>query len=179
MDEIAALTGAEKRARQGDLIEFYIAQSRPDLASAVQDSIARETGAEVDWIRAGNLYYDWMDGVDGPPKAAYAKKAIAAYQEALALNPNNHDVRTDMAIAYMYDPDNSMQAIIQTNQVLEENPDHVQANFNKGIMLLRINRYDEAVVQLERVKSILGDSTNQIYQRADEALRAAEQLRAN
>ncbi|MBT8399057.1 MAG: hypothetical protein KJO98_01160 [Rhodothermia bacterium] len=177
-DEIDRSTGEEKRQKQGELVDFYVIQSRLDLAAQVQDSVAHETGSEVDWIRAGNLYYDWMEGIEGPEKGAYAKKAIASYQEALALNPSNHDVRTDMAIAYMYDPENGMQAIAETNKVLEENPEHVQANFNKGIMLLRIGRHDEAGAQFEKVQAIIGDSTNQIYQRAEAALQAVEQLRA-
>lgn len=177
-DEIDRSTGEDKLQKQGELIDFYVMQSRLDLAAQVQDSVAHSTGSEVDWIRAGNLYYDWMEGIEGPAKGAYAKKAIAAYRRALELNPANHDVRTDMAIAYMYDPDNGMQAIAETNKVLEENPEHIQANFNKGIMLLRIGRHDEAGAQFEKVQAIIGDSTNQIYQRAEAALQAVEQLRA-
>ncbi len=177
-DEIDRSSGEERRQKQGELIDFYVMQSRLDLAAQVQDSVAHETGSEVDWIRAGNLYYDWMEGIEGPEKGAYAKKAITAYQKALALNPANHDVRTDMAIAYMYDPDNGMQAISETNKVLEDEPEHIQANFNKGIMLLRIGRHDEAGAQFKRVQAIIGDSTNQIYQRAEAALQAVEQLRA-
>ncbi len=174
---IEQLSGNERVAKQGELVDFFLANGRLDLAGAEQEQVAVATGREVDWVRTGNLYYDWMESVDGNLRATFARKSIDAYQKALEINPDNLDVRTDMAIAYMNDPENSMQAIAQTNMVLEANPEHVQANFNRGIMLLRINRYDDAVAQFEKVKQIVGDAQNPIYQRAESALDAVRQLR--
>lgn len=175
-DQIDALTGEAKTLKRRELADFLISHGRWDLAGEVQEEIAAVTGAESDWVRTGNLYYDWMEGVGDESKAGFAQRAISAYQQALQINPDNLDVRTDMAIAYMFDPENSVQAIAQTNMVLEQDSLHVQANFNRGIMLLRINRFEEAISQFNTVKRVVGDPANPIYQRAESALDALRQV---
>jgi cytochrome c-type biogenesis protein CcmH/NrfG len=116
------------------------------------------------------MYYDVMESREDASRGAYAKKAIAAYASALEINPDNLDIRTDMAIAYMYDPDNPMKAIQETNRVLEQDSLHVQANFNRGVMLANINRIDQAVAQFRKVQRIVGDDSSPIYQRAEQAI---------
>ena len=86
------------------------------------------------------------------------------------LDDENLDVRTDMAIAYLYDPENAMMAIQETNKVLESDSLHIQANFNRGIMLTQINRRDQALEQFEKVKRIIGDSEDPVFQRASDAI---------
>ncbi len=173
--EIDSLAGDEKLSKLRELADFLVSHGRWDVAAGVQAELAQVTGIEADWVRSGNLYYDWMDGIEGEAKAAYARKAVESYQNALQINPDNLDVRTDMAIAYMFDPDNSVQAIAQTNMVLEADSLHIQANFNRGIMLLRINRFEEAAFQFNKVMRIVADPQNPIYQRAESALDAIRQ----
>ena len=67
-----------------------------------------------------------------------------------------------------------MMAIQETNRVLEQDSLHIQANFNRGVMLANINRIDQAVDQFEKVKRIIGDESNPIYQRADQAIESVQ-----
>jgi tetratricopeptide (TPR) repeat protein len=155
---MAAIEGStdpvDKRNRQEELIQVYLDEGRYDFAGGVQYEIAEAENTAEAWARAGNLYYDWMDRHEGSTRINAAKTAIAAYQRSLELDPDNLDVRTDMGAAYLNDPDNPMQAIQQTNQVLAQNPDHIQANFNKGVMLIQIRRLDQAQAQFEKVKEL-------------------------
>jgi len=160
---------AQIRARR-ELIDLYFAADRLDFAGEQTAIIAAELNSEQEWIVSGNLYFDWMQRATDVNKAPWARKAIESYQAALALNEDNHDVRTDMAIAYLYDPQNSMMAIQETQRVLAADSMHVQANFNRGIMLSQINRNDQAVDQFEKVKRIIGDPEDPIYQRAVDAI---------
>ena len=168
--EIDRLTGAAQLEKRRELVNLYIREERYDLAAEEQERIAEIENTEDAWTLAGNLNYDWMERQSSPGRAVFAKRAIADYQRALEINPDNLDVRTDMAVAYMYDPDNPMKAIQETNNVLERNPDHVQANFNRGIMLMQINRMDEAVAQMEKVKRLVNDSNDPVYQRAERVI---------
>ncbi len=168
--EITASTGEAALDKRRELVRLYAAAERFDLAAAEQKRLAEQTGTEQDWVLAGNLYYDWMERQPPATRAIFAKQAIAAYQKALEINPDNLDVRTDMAIAYMYDPDNPMKAIQETNAVLERDPNHIQANFNRGIMLMQINRVEQAIAQFEKVKTLIGNPDDPVYQRAEQVL---------
>lgn len=169
--ELDAATSVEDQERiRRSLIDVYLSAARLDLAGQETREVAILTGAERDWIASGNMFYDWMETKPVAERSPWAVQAIASYGEALAINPDNNDVRTDMAIAYMYDPQNPMLAIQETNAVLARDSLHIQANFNRGIMLMQINRLDQAREQFERVKTLVGDTENPVYQRAVEAL---------
>ena len=168
--EVSRSIGADQIAARRNLIDLYFAADRLDMAADETGLIAEATASEQEWTVAGNLYFDWMQRQPDVLRATWAQKAIGAYQKALDMNPMNLDVRTDMAIAYMYDPQNSMMAIQETNKVLEQDSLHIQANFNRGIMLSQINRTEQAIEQFEKVKRIVGDENDPVYLRAVDAV---------
>ncbi len=173
----AAADSAERIELQQKLVRLYVNADRQDLAGQLQEKIAAARQTAMAWADAGNLYYDWMmERQSRREQTAYAKKAIQAYRRSLEIDPTNLDVRTDMAVAYLYDPDNPMEAIRQTKKVLSQDPDHLQANFNRGIMLLRINRVDQAIKQFEKVQEMAGPSSP-VYQRAEKVLQRIRQQR--
>lgn len=170
MVDVESSTGAEQIEARRRLIDLYFAADRLDFAAEQTAIIAEATNSEEEWILAGNLYFDTMQRAADTQKMPWAQKAVESYQKALTLNPDNLDVRTDMAIAYLYDPQNSMMAIQETNRVLEADSLHIQANFNRGIMLTQINRVETAIEQFEKVKRIVGDPEDPVYQRAVSAI---------
>lgn len=167
----ASTENADRVRLHRRLVDVYLSAARLDLAARETRNLAERTNREADWVAAGNMFYDWMETKPVEARAPWAKQAIAAYSRALALNPENNDVRTDMAIAYMYDPDNPMQAIQETNTVLSRDSLHVQANFNRGVMLMQINRLEQARQQFEKVKRLVDDPESPVYERAEDALR--------
>ena len=175
LEKMNGLSGDSLIAVKRELVDLYFAAARFDLAAAETEAIAGMLQSENEWTVAGNLYYDWMERKDPSQRTPWAQKAIAAYREALEINPLNLDVRTDMAIAYMYDPPNAMMAIQETNAVLEQDSLHMQANFNRGIMLMQIDRTDQAVEQFEKVMRLIGNTNDPVYVRANELV---ERLRS-
>ena len=168
--EIESIDGESKLDRQRELVDLYVAANRFDLAGEEAEKVAEIENTEEIWVFAANLYYDWMEIIDPVEKGYFAVKSIAAYRRVLVINPENLDARTDMAIAYMYDTENPMLAIQETMIVLDYDSLHVNANFNRAIMLLKINRVDQALKQLEKVKRIVGDPKNPVYQRAEQVI---------
>jgi cytochrome c-type biogenesis protein CcmH/NrfG len=75
-------------------------------------------------IELGNLYYD----------AGRYTDAIVWYSQALALNPNDTNVRTDLATAYYY-TDDVARAIEEGRKVLAIDSTKVQTLLNMGIWL--------------------------------------------
>jgi tetratricopeptide (TPR) repeat protein/ribosomal protein L40E len=168
--ELSSLSGIAQDTKRRELVDLYVAANRLDRAAAEAERIAEAEGSEQMWVATANLYYDWMETRSPAERAIYAKKSIAAYQKALEINPENLDARTDMAIAYMYDPQNPMLAIQETMKVLESDSLHINANFNRGVMLLQINRIDQAIDQLQKVKRIVGDPTSPVYIQAEQLI---------
>ena len=171
VDKIAQLKGNEKQKAQLELATLFLQNQRQDKAGSIQENVAQSVNTAEAWAIAGHSYYDWMmkQPEGDPNKAAYAQKAVAAYEKSLSIQ-ENPDVRTDMAVAYLNDPLNPMKAIQNTNLVLEKNPNHVQANFNKAFMLLQVGRTAQAKEFFQKVKT-LTPPTEEAHKRADMMLK--------
>lgn len=176
MEQIAEADGVERVNLQRALIGLFVRNQRLDLAASVQEAIAHDVNSEVEWVRSGNLFYDFMEmQPPGEQRTTYARKAIFSYERALEINPDNLDARTDMALAYYYDPAQPMLAIQNINQVLAADSTHIQANYNRGYLLFQIGRYDQAIAQFGRVMRLVNDPTDPIYVRAQAAVETVRQ----
>ena len=171
-DEAAQLTGTARVEKQLELVSILFGAGRLDRAALAQQEIAQASGNLDDWKRTGDLFYDWMMTVEGDAKVQAAQQAIEAYQRVLAEDPDNLDVRTDMATAYL-SSNNPMQGVQEINQVLEADSTHLQARFNYGIMLAMIGRTDKALDQFERVKTQVGEESP-LFQQAEDAIQSIQ-----
>ncbi len=72
-------------------------------------------------VKLGNVFYD---GQQFP-------NAVQYYERALAIHPENADVRTDMGTAYWY-AGNADQAVAAMETSLKYRPGHPQTLFNLG-----------------------------------------------
>jgi cytochrome c-type biogenesis protein CcmH/NrfG len=158
-----------RMALWAQLVELYAANGRLDLAGREQDRVAAQQNSAEEWAFAGNLHFDWMEQQSGTERVKSAQRAVESYRKSLDLDPKNLDVRTDLGVAYLNDPASPMLAIQETNTVLETNPDHIQANFNKGVMLIQIGRTEEAIGLFERVLALAEPGTS-AHTRAQEIL---------
>lgn len=172
-NEINQLNGEAKISRQRDLIDLLLSFERLDHAATVQQSLAEEANTPEAWQRTGDLFYDWMEYTDGQQKLSIAQNAIAAYERVLSMQPDNLDVKTDLAWTYQYDQAHVMDAITYTDEVLEADPNHLKANYNRAIFLMHINRFPQAVEQFQIVKQIAGEGSP-FYEQAETIIRAIE-----
>ena len=72
-------------------------------------------------VKLGNVFYDGQQFAN----------AIQYYERALALQPENVDVRTDMGTAYWYSG-NADKALAELQTSLKYKPGHPQTLFNLG-----------------------------------------------
>ena len=98
------------------------------MQAALQTSVApllealNRNSADYDaLVRAGDLYYD----------AQQFPSAIQYYERALAIHPENPDVRTDLGTAYWYTGD-ADKALAEMETSLKYKPGHPQTLFNMG-----------------------------------------------
>ena len=83
---------------------------------------ARTTDAAVR-TALGNVYFD----------GERYDQAVTWYEAALALNPRDVDVSTDLAVAYYYTRQTD-RALAQIDRSLQINPTHLKTLLNQGII---------------------------------------------
>jgi hypothetical protein len=141
----------ERRVRQYELIEFLVLAGAFARAGEAQEALARETDDAESWADAGSFYLAHMLRSDGAERGEFARRSAYAYELSLQRKPDDVDVMTDLATAYLNDPADPMRAVPMIQQVLEAQPDHARARFNFALMLAQIGRNDQARQELERV----------------------------
>jgi tetratricopeptide (TPR) repeat protein len=77
------------------------------------------------WVELGNLYFD----------SNQPKEAIEAYNQYLAVKPDNADVRTDIGTMYRK-LGNFDRAIEEYKKAAQSNPKHINSRYNLGLLLL-------------------------------------------
>ncbi|HVP43610.1 MAG TPA: tetratricopeptide repeat protein [Terriglobales bacterium] len=76
-------------------------------------------------VQIGNTYYDHK----------FYAEAITYYQKALALKPNDVNVRTDLGTALWY-TGSAKEAVAEFEKSLKVDPNHAQTLFNMGVVKL-------------------------------------------
>ncbi len=108
-------------------------------------------------LQVANAYYAIHEQTGG---AAYARKGIEYYTTYLRSEPDNGDVRTDMAVLYFYIGETD-RAIQEASQVIQSNPEHVNASFNLGVFYWRgRSDYQAAARQFMTVVDLLHDTSD-------------------
>jgi cytochrome c-type biogenesis protein CcmH/NrfG len=100
------------------------AQAQAAIAQAAApllDTVNKNPNDYDSLVKLGNLFYD---GKQFP-------SAIQYYERALAIHPDNPDVRTDMGTAYWYAGD-ADRAVVAMQLSLKYRPGHPQTLFNLG-----------------------------------------------
>lgn len=89
-------------------------------------------------VGLGNLYFDNQQ----------YQQAVEYYRRALKINPDDPNVRTDLAICYTY-LDLLDLAASELKQVIEKYPNHAQAHFNLAIVYQKMGRIKDAISELD------------------------------
>jgi cytochrome c-type biogenesis protein CcmH/NrfG len=110
-----------------------------EAASKIQtlkETVKKDPKNLAAWVELGNLYFD----TDQP------KEAIEAYNQYLAIKPDNADVRTDMGIMYRklgeFD-----RAIEEFKKAAQSDPKHINSRYNLGLVLLHDKQDMKAAIK--------------------------------
>ncbi len=118
----------------------------------------------------GDFYYDLAEQTNSVRSALLA---IGYYERYLKLEPDDPNVRTDLAVEY-FRTGQTDKAITQTAQVIAQNPRHAQANYWLGIFYWQAQRHDykAAATQMITVLGLTKSNPNEhgLYQQAALAL---------
>jgi len=114
------------------------------------------------------------------------KEAIAAFDQAVAIKPDEHDTFYNKGIA-LGNLGRYEEAIAAFDQALAIKPDRHDAFYNKGIVLGNLGRYEEAIAAFDQILAIKPDYHDTFYNkgvalgnlgRYEEAIAAYDQVLA-
>lgn len=115
-------------------------------------------------LTMANYYYDPAQQAYSTNRAAvfqYASPGIRYYTRYLRTSPNDNDARADFATLLFY-AGQTDRAIQEVGTVLESDANHVNGNFNLGIILWQARRdYQAAAEQMQKVISLTENDPQQ------------------
>lgn len=115
----AAATQPTSAAQQQSAAEAQAAFQQ--AVAPLLEAVKKDPNDYDSLVKLGNTFYDAQQFPD----------AIQSYERALAIHPENADVRTDMGTAYWYSG-NADKAVAAMETSLKYRPGHPQTLFNLG-----------------------------------------------
>ncbi|MGF7185580.1 tetratricopeptide (TPR) repeat protein [Desulfitispora alkaliphila] len=162
---------SERPYGMGDINQ--ILQDINSAESYLQDNPADSEVLEV----LGNLYYGAgyaykYDSEDQHKASHYFEHAIAYYQQVLEEDPNNINVRIDMATVAFWSEDYAF-AKKHFLKGIESHPEYLNARINYGVFLAQaLEEYKEAMKQWQIAKE-LDPANSEKYEDWIESVRLA------
>ncbi len=139
------------------------AQALEPLAAPLLAAVKVDPANADAVIQLGNLYYDHK----------LYSQAIDYYNRALAIRPNDVNVRTDMGTAYWY-TGSPERAVAEYEKSLAIDPTHANTLFNLGVVRSQgLKDYKGAVATWEKLLK-----TNPQYPNREKVLELMEQAKS-
>jgi tetratricopeptide (TPR) repeat protein len=131
------------------------ALQKPGIAAHYFEERATQDNEEKSWLNAAYRYFDaFKSTTDSSERSMMVANAIRCYENVLKINPHNLDAKTDLGVSYAEGTSNPMQGIMMLREVVSENPEHENAQFNLGILSMRSGQYEKAVDRFEKVLAV-------------------------
>jgi len=123
-----------------------------DSAAYYLGIAADESGTLERYKIAGDAYFDAFNfTVSASGRSNFGEKARFYYQKILDVEPDNLDVKANLAVTYVTSG-TPMKGIGMLREILEEDPTHEKALFNLGLLSITSGQLDKA---MERFSTLL------------------------
>lgn len=148
-DAIALLTKEEtdvlKSTGIDGVINFWQSVDRNDIAAIYANRNAINNANAQNTVMAGDLSIRAFREVDDTlQKQYFVQNAVSNYEKALE---KEEDITTKLKLAKLYTSVTgaTMQGVLLLREVVEENPNHIQANYELGLLSLQSGQNDKAM----------------------------------
>ena len=108
------------------------------------------------WFRAAERYYI-ATRFDKEHQSVLFQKSIACYDQVLKMDPSNLDAKTNQGVCFVEGSSDPMKGIGLLKEVVDSDPQHINAHLNLGFFSMRSGQMDKAVERFEKVLQIQPD----------------------
>ena len=137
----------ESALRQHDPATPLLSEQQLTHIRHLEDAVQKNPGDVPALIALGNTYYDIENN----------SEAIRYYAAALAQDPDNVDVRVDMAVCY-FRQQNLERATAEIERAIAINPTHPMAHFNIGVIANAAGKHEDAAGYWTKFLELAPDS---------------------
>lgn len=139
------------------LINMSIREKSPNSVAKYSKKKALVVPTESNWMLAGDNYFKAFRLSKNQSKAML-EGAIAAYEKVQEINPDNLDAKTATGVAYVEGAalmgEMPMKGIGILQEVINIDPENVNAITNLGYFAIQSGQYDKAIERFEKVLQI-------------------------
>ena len=152
--------GGDVRKREvlEDLSGAWYRAGFPALAGHYAERIAELAPSDTTWGIAGTTYTICLraDSLSAKQKAFCQERAVASYENAISLAPEESRHKLNLALYYTENPpdDNPMRGILMLRELNEAEPDNIAVLIQLGRLALQTQQYDRAIGRLQRAISL-------------------------
>lgn len=134
------------------LSNFWDRQMRPGIAAEYVYRKAESTNSGNDWYNAGSRYLGISRFFEEQDRVALIDKAIFCLDKAHEITPADNAIKTRLASAYVESGKDPMKGIFLLREVIEQEPENIDALLNLGFFSMQSGQFDKAI---DRFKNVL------------------------
>jgi Flp pilus assembly protein TadD len=135
------------------------------LAGYYAQEVAQLDQNEEAWSIAGTTYTICLQrSQDEQIRSFCSGRAVAAFESAISLNPNEPRHRVNLALCYAESPpaDNPMKGIQMLLDLNQKDPNNVLVLNTLGRLAIRTGQYDKAVERLQKANELAPENVNTV-----------------
>ncbi len=142
-----------EKASRLELADAYYAYKQFAVAGFYYLEQSEKEGSNADlFVKAGDAFRDaYRNSGDSSMVPLLMEKAKSSYEKALKLAPESLDAKTGVATCFVEGSENPMQGITMLREVVQVEPENVNANLNLGLFSMRSGQFDKAIGRFETV----------------------------
>ncbi len=146
-----------------------LADKWEDVAKAIPQGFIYEEMARLSpkaeyWLKSGDAYrMGYANLQDTAMASVLNRHAIQAYENAIELDTANLAAKTGLGVAYVTGTGNPMAGITLLLDVVETDPQNVDANKALGLFSLQSQQFDKAIDRFKTVVEQKPDAESYFY----------------
>jgi len=139
------------------LMQMAIKENLPPYVAKFSRLKAETMPAPTNWMLAGDNYFKAFR-LSKNQSSAMLEGAVNAYEQAVAMDPDYLDAKTALGVAYVEGAailgEMPMKGIGILREVLNIDPENVNAITNLGYFAIQSGQYDKAIERFEQVLAL-------------------------
>ncbi len=135
------------------LMRVFIQINKYDSAAFYAERYAQTFNTVSHWQKAGDAYFEaYTFALDQAKITMLGEKARSAYDRVLAKEPNNYDIKHNVAMTYVSST-SPMQGIMMLREIIDSDPSNEKALVSMGRMSIQTGQFENAVQRFETLIS--------------------------